>query len=90
MATKKCHIKINLWSETSQFSGWYEIFSSATVSNCDQWFLKQFETESIEAMKWVICLSDIGEGSSIMLAVLATIWNSELCTMEKKATFYAV
>ena len=43
------------------------------VSNCVTRFLKQFEAERIVAMEIDIFLTKIGEVSSSVLAVLATI-----------------
>ena len=45
------------------------------VSNCVSWFLKQFEAKRIEAMELGNLLTKIKEGSSSVLAVLATIGN---------------
>ena len=43
------------------------------VSNCVTWFLKQFEAEKIEGMEIDNLVTKIEEGSSSMLAILATI-----------------
>ena len=43
------------------------------VSNYVTWFLKQFEARNIEAMSIGNLLTKIKQGSSSMLAVLATI-----------------
>ena len=48
------------------------------VYNCVTRFLKQSEAKRIEAMQIVHLLTIIEEGSSSVLAVLATIWNSGL------------
>ena len=44
-----------------------------SVSNCVTWFLKQFDAKGIEAMEIGNLLTKLEEGSSSVLAVLATI-----------------
>ena len=53
------------------------IHLDSRVSNCFTRLLKQFEAKGIEAIEVDKLLTKIKEGSSSVLAVLATICNSE-------------